>query len=228
MPCSEAKSKHAEQLQINNKRITMMKSVNTGLRWIMQASLSLLLVLALVACNDSDSDHANNSNNTSDSQHEQSAQVENKTLAEQPESTKQANQLKQTGQSAMAAMDDGAPNQKGAKTELQTRNEQLKQTLKKTLKTYDPANTSCTSLSVKQCTASKACILDQDNNKAYQCRDAANPCESGFVQAGADLEKSCTSKKGCAFSNASCFCPPGMTCICGGGKPAACSLNGIK
>lgn len=208
-----------------------MKSINTWFRSMTQASLSLFFVFALVACGDNNSDPANNTSNesTSDNQHKQSAQTE---------SAKQTSQLKQTGQSAMAAnttntkannatatIDDAAKN---AKSELQTRNDQLQQTLIKTLKTHDPANASCASLAVKQCIASKACILSQDKDKAYHCRDAANHCESGFIQAGIDLEKSCTSKKGCAFSNASCFCPPGMTCICGGGKPAACLLNGTK
>lgn len=86
----------------------------------------------------------------------------------------------------------------------------------------DTGNTSCASMSVKHCLYSKRCVLSQNEQKQYQCRDAANACEIGFVQAGDHFQKSCTDKPGCELQNASCFCPPGVTCACGGGKPAAC------
>jgi hypothetical protein len=86
----------------------------------------------------------------------------------------------------------------------------------------------CTGMAVKSCIASDRCILSQRDNRAYFCRDVENVCEQGFVQQGNSSKKQCNNKASCVFTPEVCFCPPGVTCICGGGKPAACLLNETK
>lgn len=81
---------------------------------------------------------------------------------------------------------------------------------------------SCAEFSQKDCLNSNRCLLDQDKDKKYFCRAAKGACEIGFVQLGREPKKSCEGKEFCQFTAASCFCPEGVQCVCGGGKPAAC------
>ncbi len=55
----------------------------------------------------------------------------------------------------------------------------------------------------------------------YQCRSAAGRCEIGFVQAE-DSAEQCETDSRCEYKTGSCYCPPGMQCICGGGSPGQC------
>jgi hypothetical protein len=95
-----------------------------------------------------------------------------------------------------------------------------------TLKVKDGQTTrntgSCGSLSQKDCLNSSKCLLNQDKKKTYVCRAAKGACEIGFVQLGREPKKSCEGKDFCKFTAASCFCPEGVQCVCGGGKPASC------
>lgn len=82
----------------------------------------------------------------------------------------------------------------------------------------------CEQLSQKACLNSAQCLLEQGKDKKYQCRAANNACESGFIQTEGMAKSTCDSAKSCKFVAASCFCPQGKQCICGGGAPAACQL----
>jgi hypothetical protein len=97
------------------------------------------------------------------------------------------------------------------------------------LKVKDPLSTrntgSCADFSQKDCLNSSKCLLDQDKTQKYVCRSAKGACEIGFVQLGRELKKSCEGKKFCKFTAASCFCPEGVQCVCGGGKPAVCKTK---
>lgn len=86
-----------------------------------------------------------------------------------------------------------------------------------------PGTGRCGLMSQGQCLASQRCVLDQNDNKGYFCREAKGDCEIGFIQAGeGDPKASCNRTKGCQYVGASCFCPQGVQCICGGGKPSSC------
>lgn len=87
---------------------------------------------------------------------------------------------------------------------------------------------SCATLSQQQCLDSKTCIVDKAEKRGYVCRAAQGVCEQGFVQAHAKSQQVClnngkANNRQCFFRQASCFCPKGMTCICGGGLPAMCT-----
>jgi len=81
----------------------------------------------------------------------------------------------------------------------------------------------CSALAQADCLKSTQCILDQTIGLSYFCRAAKNDCEIGFVQADYFGKQSCTTKNNCQFKPASCFCPSGVVCKCGGGRPSACS-----
>jgi hypothetical protein len=85
----------------------------------------------------------------------------------------------------------------------------------------------CADKSQQACLSSAGCMLSQDKDKKYECRAAKNGCEVGFVQSSGTAKNVCEGKKDCKFSNASCFCPEGVQCVCGGGAPAMCSSTSI-
>ena len=95
----------------------------------------------------------------------------------------------------------------------------------------------CSSLDNLSCMASNECMLDQQNGtKAYTCMPAWDRCQIGFQQAILDnagkfidwsrheeTENQCLAQRGCSYVPAgSCFCPPDVACICGGGTPPNC------
>lgn len=87
---------------------------------------------------------------------------------------------------------------------------------------------SCQQLSEQACFSSAACTLTKDNNtKGYQCRPAKDHCELLFRQSD-DTRETCEAKDGCEYVPASCYCPPGVICICGGGEPAQCRSRNDK
>lgn len=86
----------------------------------------------------------------------------------------------------------------------------------------------CVSLRQSACLSSKQCVLDSDKQKGYFCRKAADRCETDFIQSAFDAKSNCRAKARCFFRPASCFCPEGVQCICGGGKPAMCSSQKLS
>lgn len=87
-----------------------------------------------------------------------------------------------------------------------------------------PAGSQCQSLSERECLESTQCDLVQVAvHGAYECRASVNRCAIGFRQGGeGDIKQQCESQTGCKFVPASCFCPPDLTCACGGGPPPQC------
>jgi hypothetical protein len=86
-------------------------------------------------------------------------------------------------------------------------------------KTRDP----CQSRSETQCIDSSECKLIQTQSagkKTYSCRSNINECEKGFIQRSG--KAACESQAQCSYQPSFCYCPPGMECRCGGGKPAMC------
>ena len=83
---------------------------------------------------------------------------------------------------------------------------------------------SCTEYSELECVRSAKCTLVQTaKHGGYVCRAAQGRCEIGFQQVSdGDIRKDCESKAGCEFKAASCYCPPNLNCVCGGGPPAQC------
>ena len=80
----------------------------------------------------------------------------------------------------------------------------------------------CSLLTAIDCLQSEQCILyKQADSSHYQCREAANRCERGFIQATENPEY-CLSKTNCEFTPSRCYCPPDTTCPCRDGKPASC------
>ncbi len=77
----------------------------------------------------------------------------------------------------------------------------------------------CATRSELACLDSPDCTLQLEGDN-YSCVDPANDCEVGFVQ-GDGTRESCD-QPGCDFVPAQCYCPPGLTCVCGGGPPAQC------
>jgi hypothetical protein len=83
----------------------------------------------------------------------------------------------------------------------------------------------CAELDEAGCYESDRCVVDLiTRTLLYECRPAENECEQGFIQAKG--EKTCDS--GCGFIPASCYCPPDVTCVCGGGPPSACKSGPPK
>jgi len=92
------------------------------------------------------------------------------------------------------------------------------------------ANVNCSDMAQSACLASKQCILSQNAKRAYVCRPAKDSCEMNFIQTGNTSKQQCANNKTaaagkCYFKQASCFCPQGMQCICGGGNPSMCSAT---
>ena len=83
----------------------------------------------------------------------------------------------------------------------------------------------CSTYSELDCIHRTECKLEQAGEYGkYVCRASVGRCESGFGQAGeGDIRKVCESIPGCRFEPGSCFCPPDVNCVCGGGPPAQCS-----
>jgi len=100
--------------------------------------------------------------------------------------------------------------------------EKIATTQEKPIKKKSSNINSCAAMSEKSCLLSKECILEQHKEKGYYCRESQNFCEVGFIQKSNSAKSTCTNNKGCKFKNASCFCPSGVTCVCGGGAPSAC------
>jgi len=83
----------------------------------------------------------------------------------------------------------------------------------------------CSLISESSCIESTACTLTQTAPSGpYSCRAAADGCEEGFRQ-GLDTQDSCEQDTACSFIPGSCYCPPGVDCVCGGGPPPQCRLN---
>jgi hypothetical protein len=82
----------------------------------------------------------------------------------------------------------------------------------------------CSAYSELDCIRSTECKLQQTGEHGkYVCRDSVGRCELGFRQAGdGDIRKDCEAMPGCHFEPGSCFCPPNVACVCGGGPPAQC------
>ena len=83
----------------------------------------------------------------------------------------------------------------------------------------------CGAYSELDCIRSTECKLEQAGERGkYVCRESVGRCESGFRQAGdGDIRKDCESMPGCQFEPGSCYCPPNVACVCGGGPPAQCT-----
>jgi len=80
----------------------------------------------------------------------------------------------------------------------------------------------CYLLTIKDCLSATECTLHwNDEKKGYQCRKNANACEENFAQATGNA-KACTSKPGCKYVPAKCFCPPDTKCDCAAGPAAMC------
>jgi len=82
----------------------------------------------------------------------------------------------------------------------------------------------CSAYSELDCIHSTECKLElTGEHSKYVCRESVGRCESGFRQAGdGDIREACESMPGCQFEPGSCFCPPNVACVCGGGPPAQC------
>ena len=82
----------------------------------------------------------------------------------------------------------------------------------------------CGTYSELDCIRSAECKLEQAGERGkYACRESVGRCELGFRQAGeGDIRKDCEAIPGCRFEPGSCFCPPNVNCVCGGGPPAQC------
>ena len=76
----------------------------------------------------------------------------------------------------------------------------------------------CAALDESACWQDASCILD-----ASGCHSPATRCETGFSQSA---PSECTNKPGCSLVQEPCFCPPDVTCICGGGAPPTC-VSGV-
>ncbi len=81
----------------------------------------------------------------------------------------------------------------------------------------------CASLTESLCILSAQCtlVLASQLPGSYLCRPARNACEAGFIQRTGTRE-TCEEKPGCTFQPGFCYCPPDLTCVCGGGPPPQC------
>ena len=82
----------------------------------------------------------------------------------------------------------------------------------------------CQFYSETECIESSVCklvpMLDAPKGQ-YACRRNRNACEEDFIQSRSG-KVSCESKAHCSYQPGSCYCPPGLQCRCGGGRPAMC------
>ena len=83
----------------------------------------------------------------------------------------------------------------------------------------------CSDMSNQACLSNAGCLLDQNEDKKYVCRAAKNSCEIGFVQSADSAKAVCEAKNECKFTTASCYCPEGVQCVCGGGMPSMCATT---
>lgn len=159
--------------------------------------LQVLMLTTLIACGESNKTPEQNEDSQAQQQNEQSKQGRSSD-----------NQLSEAAQAT--------------KNELAEKNQRLKDALKNSGKNVGIGG-SCAETSIKVCGKSPNCMVEQKPDGKYLCRDAANSCETGFVQEGGKaMAKVCNDKPGCTFDPGKCYCPPGVTCVCGGGAPASC------
>jgi hypothetical protein len=79
----------------------------------------------------------------------------------------------------------------------------------------------CRQMSQQACLISPSCTLQQQGDKSYQCRAAANACETNFSQSY-NVKDDCEKRPACQYVPADCYCAPGQNCACAGGPPAMC------
>jgi hypothetical protein len=106
--------------------------------------------------------------------------------------------------------------------------------------TRAPSSVGCSSLSAKECTERRSCLLDR-GAKGVVCRDAIG-CElevtaldltevAPLVRHEA-FKTRCERNPACRYEDRGCFCPCGLSgfpncnCACGGGLPARCAKKG--
>lgn len=97
--------------------------------------------------------------------------------------------------------------------------------------------TVCSELDETSCLVSTDCMLSlRDPTGPYTCEPPWDLCQIGFAQeildekqefpvdnSNALSKQQCVSQTGCAYVPAGpCYCPPGLNCICGGGRPPDC------
>jgi hypothetical protein len=83
----------------------------------------------------------------------------------------------------------------------------------------------CATATELQCIESERCTLVQpEATQQVHLPRRRQPLRSRHRQGGGggDIKQQCESKPGCEFHNASCYCPPNVNCVCGGGPPAQC------
>lgn len=91
----------------------------------------------------------------------------------------------------------------------------------------DAATADCAALGELACLAPNDCVLVAagESGDGYVCRPAENDCERDFDQRNPDAD-ACAAREGCTYDGGSCYCPPDVTCICGGGPPPRCHAAG--
>src|SRR5262249_14394818 len=83
----------------------------------------------------------------------------------------------------------------------------------------DNSNINC-SLPRDTCRQTVGCFLDYSGQPdSYFCRAAKDSCEQLTNDGG---QAACEQASGCKWSPGSCYCPEGISCLCGGGPPATC------
>lgn len=100
------------------------------------------------------------------------------------------------------------------------------------LPVHAASQTACTAMDRLACTSSPACISVLAEDKTYQCRQIVNSCQAfrqsrffdtGILDTDYDAKADCEARTGCSFVLAGpCYCPPGISCFCGGGPPSDC------
>jgi hypothetical protein len=194
------------------------KSMKKSIQW----GLQVCLIVLLAACSDS----GNNGKSDSEKSENESV-VFAGSLEQNAEKEAKADKAEQH---VVAEADSNNSQTQTTDIEKQAaamaaKNAALKAKLKGKYKDPLQGKGSCASMAAKPCLYSKACMWERDDKRLYSCRDAVNDCENGFAQEGDQVKSSCTDKPGCEYKSASCFCPPGVTCVCGGGTPAACLVS---
>ena len=86
----------------------------------------------------------------------------------------------------------------------------------------DGLESQCRQMGQQACLISPSCMLQQQaGDKSYQCRAAANACETNFSQS-LNGKDDCEKRPECRYVPADCYCAPGQDCPCTGGAPAMC------
>ena len=96
----------------------------------------------------------------------------------------------------------------------------------------------CASLTAKQCTETRTCLLESGTKSGVVCR-AAVGCELRvtehdvatlpYLEQHPELVKRCEADPACRYEDRGCFCPcnlsgfPQCNCACGGGLPPRCT-----